>query len=198
MKRYTVLFFLICFIQIYSQVETPKKWRFNFQLDNRFSKIHGNEVILFGAKLGLQYKKLTRFGLGTSFIINPVRLRYIDKKTNAEVENDINFWYVSVFNDWILYKNKNLECFVTEQIGFGKPTFIREVNNDIVKEATVNLYVNEISGQVNYKILPFIGAGAGFGYRNLFNKKSVLTKTFDAPIYVIKIIIYPESFFKNQ
>lgn len=197
MKHFIVLFFLVCFAQTQAQVEIPKKWRFNFQLDNRFSKIHGDEVIIFGGKFGLQYKKLTRFGIGASFIINPVKVQYIDKRTNLPDENIINFWYVSVFNDWILYKNNHLECFVTEQIGYGKPTFIHEVNNDVVKDINFDLYVNEISGQVNYKILPWIGAGAGVGYRNLFNKKSALTNTFDAPIYIFKIIIFPESFFRN-
>jgi hypothetical protein len=180
-----------------AQVEVPKKWRFNFQLDNRFSKIRDNEVVIFGGKIGLQYKKLTRFGLGTSFIINPVTVHYINKKTNTDAENIINFWYVSVFNDWILYKNNHIECFVTEQVGYGKPTFVKEISNDVVRETSTDLYVNELSGQVNYKILPWIGVGTGVGYRSLFNKKSVLTNTFDAPIYIFKIIIFPESFFKN-
>ena len=74
--------------------------------------------------------------------------------------------------------------------------FTKEINNDIVSNVDVNLYVNEISGQVNYKVTPYLGLGAGIGYRNLLNKKSVLNTTFDAPIYIAKIIIYPGGFFQ--
>jgi hypothetical protein len=56
--------------------------------------------------------------------------------------------------------------------------------------------LNEISGQVNYKIVPWLGVGAGIGYRNIWNKSALLQKTFDAPVYIIKIIIYPMAILK--
>ena len=199
MKKLQAL--LICLLLFstssYYGQEAPKKWKFAFQLDNRFSSIRGKDVTVFGLKVGLQYKKLTRIGIGSSFIVNPVYIDYYNKKLKAEETNKISFWYFSIFNDWILFKNKKWECFATEQIGFGKPNFTKEINNDIVSDVNVNLYVNEISGQVNYKFTKWIGLGAGIGYRNLLNKKSVLNTTFDAPIYIAKIIIYPETFFNN-
>jgi len=196
LKSLFIVFLLFGCAVFYSQ-EAPKKWKFAFQLDNRFSSIRGKEITVFGLKVGLQYKKLTRFGVGSSFIVNPVYIDYFNKKRNTEETNKISFWYFSVFNDWILFKNNKWECFVTEQIGFGRPNFTKEINNDIVSDFNVNLYVNEISGQVNYKLTKWIGLGAGVGYRSLLNKKSVLNTTFDAPIYVAKIIIYPETFFNN-
>jgi len=196
LKSLFIVFLLFGCAVFYSQ-EAPKKWKFAFQLDNRFSSIRGKEITVFGLKVGLQYKKLTRFGLGSSFIVNPVYIDYFNKKRNTEETNKISFWYFSVFNDWILFKNNKWEGFVTEQIGFGRPNFTKEINNDIVSDFNVNLYVNEISGQVNYKLTKWIGLGSGVGYRNLLNKKSVLNTTFDAPIYVAKIIIYPETFFNN-
>ena len=191
-----IVFVLLSFSVFYSQ-ETPKKWKFVFQLDNRFSSIRGQQVTVFGAKVGLQYKKLTRFGIGSSFVLNPIYITYFNKRLNTSEINKISFWYFSVFNDWILYKNQKWECFLTEQIGFGDPNFTKEINNDVVSNVDVNLYVNEVSGQVNYKVTPWVGLGVGIGYRNLLNKKSVLNGTFDAPIYIAKIIIYPEYFFKK-
>jgi hypothetical protein len=198
---FTIRFIIICSFFLFSipspAQDIPKKWSFAFQLDNRFSNIRNNEVTVFGAKIGFQYKKLTRVGLGSSFIINPVYINYFNKKANKEETNKISFWYFSVFNDWILFKNKKWECFFTEQIGFGKPSFVKEINDDVVSDVSVNLYVNEISGQVNYKFTSWIGVGAGFGYRNLLNNKAVLKTTFDSPIYIAKLIILPEVFFKN-
>ena len=196
-QRQLLVLLLLSTFTVFSQEEEVKKWKFSFQLDNRFSSIRGKEVTVFGVKVGMQYKKLTRFGVGSSFIINPVYIDYFNKKLKAEETNKISFWYYSVFNDWIIFKNKKWECFATEQIGFGRPNFTKEVNNDIVSDVDVNLYINEISGQVNYKLTKWIGLGAGFGHRNLLNKKSALNTTFDAPIYIAKIIIYPETFFNN-
>lgn len=199
MSKINILFFSLLFFISFSVLgqEFPQKWKFAFQFDNRFSKIRNNEVTIFGAKVGLQYKKLTRFGIGGSFVLNPIYIEYFNKRLKQNETNKISFWYFSVFNDWILYKNKSLECFVTEQVGFGRPNFTKEVNNDVVADVNVPLYINEISGQVNYKINSWIGLGAGIGYRNLLNKKSVLNTTFDAPIYIGKVIFYPEVFFKK-
>ena len=179
---------------IFSQ-DIEKKYKFNFQLDNRFSSIRNNNITLFGAKVGLQYKNLTRFGVGASFILNPVEITNINKRTRLEETNTINFWYISLFNDWILYKKENLECFVTEQIGYGNPVFVRSSGGEIFTDINIPLVVNEISGQVNYKILPWLGAGAGIGYRNLWNGDQRIKNTLEATIYIFKLICYPENIF---
>ena len=167
---------------------SKRKWRFAFQLDNRFSSIKQTNITIFGAKIGLQYKNLTRIGVGGSFILNPVLITYYDKKTKTTENDNIKFWYLSVFNDWIIFKNKHWECFLTEQIGFGKPLFTTEVKRlkkNIVSDVELDLFVTEISGQANYKIASWIGAGAGFGYRNILNSSSDLKSVFNAPIYIL-------------
>jgi hypothetical protein len=198
MVKTKVFIFLIAFIFVataYSQDTIQKKWKFAFQFDNRFSSIRGTDITIFGAKMGLQYKNLTRFGVGGSLILNPVSFEYFNKKFNVNEVNKINFWYGSVFNDWILYKKHNWECFLTEQLGYGKPSFSKEVNDNIVSDVNIGLLVNEISGQANYKINSWLGAGAGFGYRNVLNSNARLKTTFDAPIYILKVIIYPDAIF---
>ena len=76
-----VTIFFLFSISFYAQ-DIPKKWSFAFQLDNRFSNIRNNEVTVFGAKIGFQYKRITRVGLGSSFIINPVYINYLNKNLN--------------------------------------------------------------------------------------------------------------------
>ena len=193
----SIYLFLLLFSNSNHAQETPQKWKFAFQFDNRFSKISENEIVIFGAKAGLQYKKLTRFGLGCSFITNPVTVINFNKKANANETNKINFWYFSVFNDWIIYKREHWDVFATEQIGFGKPNFVKEINEDIVSDFNAHLFVNEVSAQVDYKVLPWVGLGTGFGYRNILNPKERLRATLNAPIYILKLIVYPEIFFKK-
>ena len=71
MKKLLLLLFLLFSTLFFSQ-DTEKKYKFNFQFDNRFSNIREYQITIFGAKMGIQYKNLTRFGFGASFIINPV------------------------------------------------------------------------------------------------------------------------------
>lgn len=197
------LIFILCLLSysIFFSQENVKKYKFNFQLDNRFSNIRDYKITILGAKIGVQYKNLTRFGFGASFIINPVditgtlQVKIKKKIVNEPTEEKISFWYFSLYNDWILFKSKHWECFATEQIGYGKPVYVYNVNNSTVREDEIPLLVNEISGQLNYKIFTWMGVGAGFGYRNIWNGDSVVKNTFDAPIYIARLIIYPESMF---
>jgi hypothetical protein len=195
--KFIVCFFLV-FCNGYNQKRDPKVWKFVFQLDNRFSSIQDNNITLFGAKIGTQYKNITRFGVGVSFITNPVEIEYFNKKSQTEEVNTIHFGYISLFNDIILYKNSKWECFLTEQLCFGRPRFSKEINDEIVSDVNIRMFLNEISGQVNYKIFTWLGAGAGIGYRNLWNKSTVLKSTFNAPVYIGKIIIYPQAIFKKK
>ena len=67
----------------------------------------------------------------------------------------------------------------------------------LIKKHSYPLFLNEFSGQVNYKLNNWLGAGSGFGYRNIINGNPKLKSTFNAPIYIAKIIIYPEGIFKK-
>ena len=181
----------------FAQDSLSKNWKYTFQLDNRFSSIRQNEIAIFGAKLGKQYKHLFRIGVGASFILNPVSIEYFNKRIKQQETNKINFWYFSIFNDWILYKSHHWECFLTEQIGYGKPSFEKEVNDNVVSNVNIGLIVNEISGQADYKINSWFGAGIGLGYRNILNQNTQLKNTLNAPIFIAKVIIYPETFFRK-
>ncbi|AND64081.1 hypothetical protein AX766_06485 [Flavobacterium covae] len=194
---YIVFLFLLSHsFNAQERISNPdKKYRFIFQMDNRFSSLRGNHISILGTKIGFQYKNKFRFGLGSSFILSPVNITYVNKKTQAINDNKVSMWYGSLFTDWIFYKNPKWECFLTEQIGFGKPSFVREINDDIVRDTNISLYVNEISGQTNYRILKWLGLGAGVGYRAVLNSKAALKTTFDAPIYIGKVILYPENIF---
>lgn len=198
MKLFKLFYLLLLFsYSNYSQEKSEKKFRFNFQLDNRFSSINDQNVVLWGAKIGVQYRNYTRFGMGVSVVAEPISVEYFNKKTRKQETNTINFHYVSVFDDLILYKNHKWQIFITEQLCFGSPSFSKEINDEIVSDVNIQMFLNELSGQVNYKFFPWIGAGAGIGYRNVWNKSAVLQRTFNAPVYIVKIIIYPMAIFKR-
>lgn len=185
----------LLFISVVTFSQEAKKWKLDFQLDNRFSSIRNRSVTIFGAKVGVSYKEMTNFGIGVSFIINPVEVDFINKQTQEQGTSTINFWYISLYNDWFILKRERWKIFITEQIGFGKPRYTREIDETIIQDANVSLVVNELSAQAHYKILPWLGAGAGGGYRHLWNKNSPLKNTFNAPILIGKLILYPEEIF---
>ena len=194
---FACLVFVLAVHVLHAQETEVRKWKYVLQLDNRFSSIQRNDILIFGTKTGFQYKNRLHFGLGASLIFDPVTVDYFNKKTGNEEINTMEFWYGSLFGDWILYKNQQWECFLTEQIGFGKPNFTRTIDDEIVSDVNVNIFVNEFSGQVNYKIRPWIGVGAGFGYRNSLNGSSQIKRALNAPVYIVKIVLYPQIFFNK-
>ena len=198
MKNILVIFYLFITVTHFAQDTIAKKWKFAFQLDNRFSKVNKNNITIFGLKAGLQYRNLTRFGIGTSFVLAPISFDYVNKKTQQAETNTMEFWYVSIFNDWILFRNNRWHCFITEQIGVGKPNFTKIINDEIVSDANVLVFLNEISVQAQFRILPWIGAGTGIGYRNNLNKGGILKSVINGPVYIVKIIVYPNAIIKKS
>lgn len=191
--------FLIFLTQITSgQTTEIDNWKFVVQLDNRFSSIQKNDIFIVGGKAGFQYLERLRVGIGASLILEPVMLEYFNKQTNKDETNTMGFWYGSVFGDWIAYKNQRFEVFFTEQIGFGKPNFTKTIDDKIVSDVNTNIFINEISGQINYKIRPWIGVGAGFGYRNSIRKSPQIKRALDAPVYMLKLIFYPQVFIRRR
>ena len=196
MKKNIVIFFtLLTFSTAVAQDTIVKKWKFTLQLDNRFTRLNEKNVTIFGGKAGFAYKNLTRIGIGTSFALKPISNDFVDVNTGQTVENTTGFWYFSVFNDWIIFKNKRWNCYVTEQIGIGAPRFTKSINGQIVSDENVTLIINELSAQAQYKFLPWLGAGAGLGYRHSLNKDSFVRSAVNGPVFIAKVIIYPGAIF---
>lgn len=183
------------FLSAFSQDTFVKKWKISFQLDNRFTTVNEKNISIFGAKVGLTYKKLTRFGIGTSFALKPVTNTFVNNNMQT-VENTNSFWYVGFFNDWILLKNNRWNCFVTEQIGVGAPQFTSSINGQTISDEKVILYVNELSAQAQYKIIPWLGVGAGIGYRHSLNNDAHIKSVVNGPVFIAKVIVYPGAIFK--
>ncbi len=99
--KYLKILLLLSVITFSQEV---KKWKLDFQLDNRFSFIRNQSITIFGAKIVVSYKEITSFGVGASFIINPVELGFINRQTQEEGTTSINFWYFSLYNDWYIFK----------------------------------------------------------------------------------------------
>ncbi|MEO0058900.1 MAG: hypothetical protein RLZZ312_547 [Bacteroidota bacterium] len=196
--KYYFLFFLMIAQIVTCQTTEIDNWKFVVQLDNRFSSIQKNDIFIVGGKAGFQYLERLRVGIGASLILEHVTIEYFNKQTNQDEVNTMGFWYGSVFADWIAYKNQRFEVFFTEQIGFGKPNFTKTVNDKIVSDVNTNILINEISGQINYKVRPWIGLGAGFGYRNSIRKSLQIRRALDAPVYMLKLVFYPQVFLKKK
>ena len=52
---------------------------------------------------------------------------------------------------FILYKNNKWECFVTEQVGFGKPSFVKEINKLSDEYVLINDFNLSFSPAIFYK-----------------------------------------------
>ena len=194
---FLALFFASC-LGLIAQIDEERQWKFIGQLDNRYSSISRNDIFIFGMKAGVQFENLFRAGVGGSVILEPVRITSVNQKSGNEEENTMQFWYGSVFGEMIVLKNERWEIFVTNQFGFGSPNFKKRIDDEIVVDVNTNIYINEVSGQLNYTIRPWLGVGAGIGYRNVINNSGEIRRSLNAPVYLGKLIIYPRYFIKKR
>jgi hypothetical protein len=212
MYRIITFCFVLCFLGAGFQLSasevdtaTVKKTKLVFAFDARFSSIHGQNVRINGFKLGWERFEKNRYGIGLYALRNPVP---IDNK-QAEVYNiggletdtlnlETNLSYLALFWDHIIVRKRRYEISLNMELGSGSAELgyrdsLRLDNNQnpqLFKLDKVSFGVLEFSFAGHYKVLPWIGPGAGIGYRTVLSSDENVSNAFSGPIGILKIKIF--------
>ena len=54
----------------------------------------------------------------------------------------------------------------------------------------------EVSMLAEYRLLRWLGLGAGVGYRQMLTSDAILRKNFNGPLYIVKVKIYFHEVYK--
>jgi len=208
-----ILFFLVFTLSGKSQEETPPpkpeaKPLSNvvFQFDNRRENYYGVKGRTNGLKLGLEFYKFARVGVGFYSNNRFYPYNYPDRPTN--LNQTISLRYTALFTEIVAFRGFRHE--ISFPVSYGKgfaevnkfslestsPTFI---GTDTIS----NIQLLDIGINAHYKPIPFFGVGFGFGYRaninNVPNLKEPLSRAyFDFKLklfigYVYKAVFKPKS-----
>jgi len=177
-----------------------EKPKITFRFDSRNSFISNKLALISSIKIGLDYQKKIRLGLSFSFLRTAF---YIDREiteNNKEqtVSTRLHLEYLSIFADYVFYKNKKWEFNLPIQLGGGY-NYLKYKSNDkkyITDKSFIIIYEANISGM--YKLMKGIGVGAGTGYRIMLLGNPNIKKHFTSPIYVFRVKFFPYDFFPKK
>jgi hypothetical protein len=159
------------------------------KLDARNSFISDNNVKYGGLKIGLNYNRTTKIGIGLSWINS----NYISKYNEEDVKlENINFL---AFIEYTFYKSKHWYADIPVQLGFGELKYTK--NNKI--KANTFIFTYEPAMTLEYRFLKYFGLGFGFGYKFAVYSKQDITEKLSAPIYILRFKLHlGESIRKNK
>jgi hypothetical protein len=193
-----------------SNILPPRnKTRFVFNFDTRNSFIRGEKVFSLGAKLGIEFHKNWRVGVGVYFMPRPLILDAVPPKNSPTpilpiTQTRTLFNYFSVYGEYILFQNKHWEFSAPLALGFGNVQTWDLDSNDFavrpVRKRKVVLLEPSLSG--HYRFFSWVGIGAGLGYRRIIATEGHLdildnrfTRNFDSTFWNVRIKLFPSEIY---
>ena len=199
MKKFfliSALFPLILFAQERGVFENNFKKSFHtkpkldVKLDNRFSFIRNNDVKTVGFKVGLNFNRKFKVGLGINQMLLSVE-RLVPDENGIDFSVDLEYFYFSPYIEYVYFNSKRWEFSLSTQLGIGGASYRFTDNNGKKKkivESTILSY--EPAMLIDYKIIKWVGIGTGIGYRLIYYKSPGVQEKFSSPEYVLKLKIY--------
>lgn len=157
------------------ELNDPKNWKFVFSFDSRASRVLDQKVKFNGFKIGFEFKDRHRFGLGFYALKNPIVLPnniiVIQKPDTTEQEVDTvnyntNFNYTTLYYEFVFFTRKRWEFSSAFHLGTGRTTI--GYTDKYKRDSTLidfQVPIGAVSVAGHYKVFPWIGLGAGVGYR---------------------------------
>lgn len=176
------------------------------KLDTRNSFIYNSRIKIFGLKVGLSYGKRLYLGIGYNQIYPNAKASHrFDKQiyyTNEANVTDsatgkLQLFYFSAQVEYVYYRNKHWQLSMPLQIGLGQ-TYYKyrlEEKKQFTERFTCLIYEPAVS--VEYRFVKWIGVGADIGFRFILTESKELNRTFNAPTYTFKFLIYYDEIFKS-
>jgi hypothetical protein len=150
--------------------------------DSKRSFIANRDVNIFGVRAGLEFDRKAAVGFGYYFLSSPFYSNFIHPADSGggldTTRSRLRFSYVSVWFEYMLLASRRWELSLPLSLGFGEAEF------EGFEETTYTpVLLLEASLEAQYKIVPWLGLGAGLGYRQPYAGDPSVRKNFGAPIY---------------
>jgi hypothetical protein len=94
------------------------------------------------------------------------------------IRSNLRFAYISLWVEYILLVTKRWEVGIPLSLGFGEASFA-----GFEEQTYTPMILMEASVEGQYKVFPWLGIGAGFGFRQPLVVTASLKENFGAPIY---------------
>lgn len=191
-------------------VDTPlisfkNKPTFFLTLDKTGSFVAGKGAVTNEIRIGLDFKKKIRFGIGYAALASDV---VADKTIKTQVTQrdsvvpaKLSLSYFTLSGEYTFYESKRWQITMPVVIGLGSSYFnyYEKINGSYktkkTDEGTVLLLGP--SGVATYRILRWVGVSGGIGFRHVVVNNSKIKDSFNSPIYLLRIRIFMGEIYKT-
>ena len=195
-------FTLVANAQLYDSLRESlkKKPSIHFKFDSRNSFISSRRAQIWGVKLGADYGKKLRLGLGFNFLNSnfSTDFYYPSEKGNDTVTRKLKIRYGCAYIEYVFYRQKNWEFSIPVQFSLGSIWYnysFKGINDLRSRKHLLFLYEPTLSGQ--YKVFKWLGLGADVGFRYALIKNHFIEEKLSSPVYVFKVIVYWGELYKK-
>jgi hypothetical protein len=168
-----------------------KKWKFDFVLDARKTLLSNTNASLLGVRIGMEYRRVHRFGVGLYGLSNDVYVNTLFEVDTAVAEGLLNLSYASLYYERIMFFNQKWEWLVTGHLGAGivKGSYRYNGTKEWVNYENKNVRPLEFSTMMYYHITWWCSAGGGIGYRFMLNTPEEIRPIYSAPVGIVRLRI---------
>lgn len=165
-----------------------KKLRFDFQLDGRASFINNELVSIGGVKIGLEYRRVNRFGVGFYGLNNNIDIQSFEDLNQSYNNVFADFSYVTMYYERVVFFNPKWEFSATAHLGSGTVSITYQADESDDIQLYADYRMNPVEGSFSgfYHLNYWISVGGGYGYRWVFSEVDTLEDEYSSDLYILK------------
>jgi len=160
----------------------------DIRFDARRTLFQRNWVAVGGIRLGVQYRRVHRLGIGFYFLNTRIFERNFSYDIPAEVI-EYDFGYTSLYYERALYFDRKWEFGANVHLGGGRVRVLYQPDglNEQVELEILNFNATEIAGYGSSSVFYWLGVGTGMGYRRIWGSNDSVTGAFSTPIFTATV-----------
>ncbi|MBL0340302.1 MAG: hypothetical protein IPP71_04875 [Bacteroidetes bacterium] len=189
----------------YPLISFRSKPKFFITLDKTGSFVAGKGATTNEIRIGLEFKKKLRLGIGFAALVSDVVAEKTIKTQVTQVDSVLNanlsLAYFSMSGEYIFYNSKRWQITMPVTLGIGSSYFnyFELIDGDYktkkTDQGTVVLFGP--TGVATYRILRWVGVSGGVGFRYAVVNNSKVKESFNSPIYLIRLRIFLGEIYKS-
>lgn len=166
-----------------------KRWKFDFVLDARQTIVSGIVARLAGTRIGMEYRRVHRFGLGFYNLGDGISVNSLAEVNPEIVKANVNLRYTSFFYERVMYFHPKWELSLTAHAARGRITGNYLIAGGIKPQAfpTQRVKAFEFSTTAYYNLNWWISLGTGIGYRIVPDAPEEVSHIYNSPIVLARI-----------
>lgn len=178
---------------------------FYLTFDRTSSFVGGKSAATNETKLGLEFKKKLRLGIGYGRLVSDivVNKNIVTEQTgkDSSVNAQLFASFFSLNSEYIFYDSKRWQVAMPVGLNVGSSyfSFFEKTGTDF-NERKINkdeVIMMGASGIVTFRIFRWVGLSAGAGYRVALISNSNVKESFNSFVYVFKVRVFLGEIYKT-